>query len=205
MKKILVALLALLLVAVPLYAMGKSKGKQNNLKEYGKQMMVIETDLGNITIAFFPNAAPKHCQQIEKLAKDGFFNGCMFHRVIPGFVIQAGDPLTKDPSKKAMWGTGRSTLPNILAEFNSISHTKGMVGAARSQDPNSANSQFYICVGDATFLDGQYTVFGEVVKGMDVAEAISRVPRNAQDCPNKNVEIKKAYLIETPAGQEKSK
>jgi len=204
MKKLLVFLLAAILLVFPLSASGKKKDK-NNLKEYGKQMIVIETDLGNITIALFPNAAPKHCQQIEKLVKEGFYNGTMFHRVVPGFVIQGGDPLSKDPGKKGVWGTGKSNMPNIPAEFNSISHTKGMVGAARSQDPNSANCQFYICVDNATFLDNQYTVFGQVVKGMDVAEAISRVPRNAQDVPNKNIEMKKVYLVSEEKAPEKGK
>ena len=193
MKKSLISLICALTI-LGLFLTGVAWGKKKvNLTERDKDLVVIETSLGKIVIALFPNAAPKHCQQIKTLVKEGFYDGTLFHRVIPDFVIQGGDPLTKTPNKN-LWGSGSSKLPNIPAEFNALSHTKGRVAAARAQDVNSANCQFYICVGNPTFLDGKYTVFGEVVEGMPVAEEISKVPRDGMDRPLKNIVMKKVYL-----------
>ena len=136
----------------------------------------ITTKFGEMELVFFPELAPKHVESFLNLAKKGFYNGTIFHRVIPGFMIQGGDPNTKDPSKRHLYGLGGPgyTLP---AEFNRISHERGIVSAARSgADPNSAGSQFFIVVDKASFLDGQYTVFGEVVKGMEVADKSSINP-----------------------------
>lgn len=130
----------------------------------------LHTSAGQINIRFFPDLAPNHVQNFLTLAQQGFYDGTKFHRVIAGFMIQGGDPNTKtgDPST---WGIGGS--PNRLkAEFSSRPHKRGIVSMARSNDPNSASSQFFIVVADSTFLDNQYTVFGEVTKGMDVADAI---------------------------------
>jgi peptidylprolyl isomerase len=126
--------------------------------------VVLTTKHGNIVIRLRPDWAPKHVAQIETLTKRGFYDGVPFHRVIPGFMAQTGDPTGT--------GAGKSDLPDIPAEFNKTHFTRGIVGMARSQDPNSANSQFFICFGDAGFLDGQYTAFGEVVSGMDVVDKI---------------------------------
>ena len=156
------------------------------------QVAVIETDFGNIVIEFFPDKAPGHVENFIKLATDGFYDGTIFHRVIPGFMIQGGDPNTKsdDRSNHGQGGPGYS----INAEFNDISHVRGIVSMARSNDPNSAGSQFFIVVSDSKFLDNQYTVFGRVVEGMDVADKIVNVPRDNFDNPNDRVVIKRISI-----------
>ncbi|HEU4684957.1 MAG TPA: peptidylprolyl isomerase [Nitrospira sp.] len=149
---------------------------------------IIKTKFGEMEIAFFPDKAPNHVNNFVKLAKSGFYNGTIFHRVIPGFMIQGGDPNTKDPNKPETYGMGG---PNerVKAEFNDIPHRRGIVSMARTNDPNSAGSQFFIVVKDSNFLDGQYTVFGEVVKGMDVADKIVNLPRNPRDLPSERAEM----------------
>ncbi len=149
---------------------------------------IIETKYGNMEIKFFPDKAPKHVENFTALAKKGFYDGTIFHRVIPGFMIQGGDPNTKGPDKSTygMGGPGH----NVAAEFNDIPHKRGILSMARSQHPDSAGSQFFIVVKDSSFLDRQYTVFGEVVKGMEVADAIVNLPRNPRDLPNERVEMK---------------
>ncbi|MGO9419988.1 peptidylprolyl isomerase [Roseiarcus sp.] len=126
--------------------------------------VVMTLKNGKVVIRLRPDWAPKHVEQIKTLVKRGFYDGIVFHRVIPGFMAQTGDPTGT--------GTGGSTLPNLPAEFNKTHFTRGTLGMARSQDPDSANSQFFICFGDAGFLDGKYTAFGEVVSGMDVVDKI---------------------------------
>ncbi|TNC14164.1 peptidylprolyl isomerase [Methylobacterium terricola] len=126
----------------------------------------LDTKDGRITIQLRPDLAPKHVQQIKTLTKRGFYNGIVFHRVIDGFMAQTGDPTGT--------GMGKSDLPNIPAEFSKAPFKRGTVGMARSQDPNSANSQFFICFGDASFLNNQYTVVGEVTSGMDVVDKIKK-------------------------------
>jgi len=148
----------------------------------------IKTQFGDMELAFFPQKAPKHVENFLKLAKSGFYNGTIFHRVIPGFMIQGGDPNTKDLNKPETYGMG-GPKERVHAEFNDIPHTRGILSMARSNDPNSAGSQFFIVVKDANFLDGQYTVFGEVVKGMEVADKIVNLPRNPRDLPNERVEM----------------
>jgi peptidylprolyl isomerase len=128
--------------------------------------VVLTTKDGDITIRLRPDLAPKHVAQIKTLVKRGFYNGVVFHRVIDGFMAQTGDPTGT--------GMGGSDLPDIPAEFSKTPFKRGTVGMARSQDPNSANSQFFICFGDASFLNGQYTVIGEVVSGMDVVDKIKK-------------------------------
>ena len=149
---------------------------------------VIKTQLGDMEIVFFPDKAPNHVQNFIKLAKSGYYNGTIFHRVIPGFMIQGGDPNTKDPKKPETYGMGGPS-EKLKAEFNDTPHRRGIVSMARTNDPNSAGSQFFIVVKDSNFLDGQYTVFGEVVKGMEVADKIVNLPRNARDLPTERVEI----------------
>jgi peptidyl-prolyl cis-trans isomerase B (cyclophilin B) len=149
---------------------------------------VIETVYGEIEIKFFPDKAPNHVKNFIKLAKEGTYDGTIFHRVIPGFMIQGGDPNTKGPDKSTygMGGPGYT----IDAEFNDISHTRGIVSMARASDPDSAGSQFFIVVKGSTFLDGKYTVFGEVTRGMEVADKIVNLPRDARDLPRERVEMK---------------
>ncbi|MBI5827627.1 MAG: peptidylprolyl isomerase [Deltaproteobacteria bacterium] len=143
---------------------------------------VIETKYGEMEIRFFPDAAPKHVENFTTLAKKGFYDGTIFHRVIPGFMIQGGDPNTKG-TDTSVYGTGGPGY-TIKAEFNNTPHKRGIVSMARSASPDSAGSQFFIVVKDSNFLDRQYTVFGEVVKGMDVADKIVNLPRNSRDLPN---------------------
>lgn len=149
---------------------------------------VIETAHGNIEIKLLDGKAPGHVDNFKKLAQEGFYDGTTFHRVIPGFMIQGGDPNTKDEdrSRHGFGGPGY----NIKAEFNDIKHTRGILSMARSQDPDSAGSQFFIVVKDSFFLDGQYTVFGEVVSGMEVADKIVGLPRDSRDNPEERVEMK---------------
>lgn len=167
--------------AMLLYAADGAAGKAPNA--------VIKTKFGDMEIMFFPDKAPNHVQNFVKLAKSGYYNGTIFHRVIPGFMIQGGDPNTKDPKKPETYGMGGPS-EKLKAEFNDTPHRRGIVSMARTNDPNSAGSQFFIVVKDSNFLDGQYTVFGEVVKGMDVADKIVNLPRNPRnDLPNERVEI----------------
>lgn len=149
---------------------------------------ILKTKFGEMEIVLFPDLAPKHVESFVKLAKSGFFNGTIFHRVIPGFMIQGGDPLTKDPANRSRFGTGGPgyTLP---AEFSRVPHEKGILSAARTADPNSAGSQFFIMVDKAPHLDGQYTIFGEVVKGIEVADTIVNQPRDLRDNPLERIEM----------------
>jgi peptidyl-prolyl cis-trans isomerase B (cyclophilin B) len=149
---------------------------------------IIKTRMGEMEIVFFSDKAPKHVENFITLAKSGFYNGTIFHRVIPGFMIQGGDPNTKDPNKPETYGQGGPSQ-RLKAEFNEIPHRRGILSMARTSDPNSAGSQFFIVVKDSNFLDGQYTVFGEVVRGMDVADKIVSMPRNNRDLPTERVEL----------------
>lgn len=168
---------------------GKAAAGRKSADEKGKKMeevAVIKTRHGEIVLRFFPEVAPKHVESFKKLAKSGFYDGTTFHRVIPGFMIQGGDPLTKDPDKRHLHGTGGPGY-TIDAEFNEKPHKRGTLSMARAQDPDSAGSQFFICVADARFLDRQYTVFGEVIEGMDVADKIVAEKRDQRDNPLERV------------------
>jgi peptidyl-prolyl cis-trans isomerase B (cyclophilin B) len=149
---------------------------------------VIKTKFGEMEIKLFPDKAPNHVQNFMKLAKTGFYDKTIFHRVIPGFMIQGGDPNTKDPNKPETYGMG-GPAERLKAEFNDVPHRRGILSMARTNDPNSAGSQFFIVVKDSNFLDGQYTVFGEVVKGIEVADKIVSLPRNERDLPRERVEM----------------
>jgi peptidyl-prolyl cis-trans isomerase B (cyclophilin B) len=164
-------LILVLCLAVFATARGPKKG----------EIAVIETNLGTITLKFLPDKAPGHVKNFITLAKKGFYNGTKFHRVIPGFMIQGGDPNSKKGPRATM-GTGGPGY-TIKAEFNDTSHVRGVLSMARSQDPNSAGSQFFICVADAKFLDGQYTAFGKVTKGMEVVDKIVNLKRDSADNP----------------------
>ena len=157
-----------------------------------KEVAILETNYGNIELSFFPDVAPNHVANFKKLTREGFYDGTQFHRVIPGFMIQGGDPLTKDDNRLND-GTGGSGT-NIKAEFNAKSHLRGTLSMARSMDPNSASSQFFICVAPAPHLNGKYTAFGEVQKGMDVVDKIVNLKRDARDNPLTPAIIKKAKI-----------
>ena len=181
---------------------GKEKKKRMTApRDYANTLATLQTDMGDITIRFFYDKAPKHVANFVDLAASGFYNGTMFHRVIPGFMIQGGDPNTKKPEDPSHpYGTGGHVVNGkevrLKAEFNDTSHKRGIVSMARSQDPDSASSQFFIVVKDSTFLDHQYSAFGEVVSGLETADKIASVPRNASDRPNQPVRVKKVVLTQ---------
>ena len=152
----------------------------------------IETNHGKISFELLPDLAPETVRNFEKLTKDGFYDGTLFHRVIPGFMIQGGDPNTKTDNKGS-WGMGGPGY-NVKAEFSSRSHLRGIVSMARAQDPDSAGSQFFIVTSDSAFLDRQYTVFGQVKEGMDVADKIVNMDKDGNDCPLEKVVMTKVTL-----------
>ena len=162
---------------------------------------IISTSYGDMTVQFFEGAAPKHVESFKTHANNGFYNGTIFHRVIPGFMIQGGDPNTKGENK-AGYGTGGhaakyygigdekdSKTWNLPAEFNNIKHARGILSMARSNDPNSGGSQFFICAANVPHLNGKYTVFGQVVEGDEIIDQIINLPRDARDNPNRRVEM----------------
>jgi peptidyl-prolyl cis-trans isomerase B (cyclophilin B) len=150
---------------------------------------VIETTFGEIEVEFLEDKAPGHTKNFLDLARKGFYDGTTFHRVIPGFMIQGGDPNTRDVrAPRATHGTGGPGY-TIKAEFNDTSHRRGVLSMARASDPNSAGSQFFICVADSLFLDRQYTAFGRVVRGIEVADKIVSAPRDGRDNPSERVEM----------------
>ena len=159
----------------------------------GNEVAVIQTTLGDIELELQNDIAPGHVKNFKDLAEKGFYDGTTFHRVIPGFMIQGGDPNTKsdDRSTHGMGGPGYT----IKAEFSSTPHTRGVLSMARSQDPDSAGSQFFVVVKDWSFLDNQYTAFGLVTKGMEVVDKIVSVPRDSKDNPDEKVEIKSVKMI----------
>ena len=148
---------------------------------------IVNTNLGNIQFELLADVAPETVRNFIKLAKSGFYDGTLFHRVIPKFMIQGGDPNTRE-SDKSTWGTGGPGY-NIKAEFSSRSHLRGIVSMARSADPDSAGSQFFIVTSDSTFLDREYTVFGQVLVGMEVADKIVNLPRDGNDCPQQEAKM----------------
>ena len=155
---------------------------------------IIKTGFGNIKFNLVSDIAPETVRNFSQLAKSGFYNGTLFHRIIPGFMIQGGDPNTKNPDKST-WGQGGPGY-NLKAEFNTRSHLRGIVSMARSTDPDSAGSQFFIVTSDSTFLDRQYTVFGEVVEGMEVADKIVNLPRDGNDCPKQEAKMLEVTISE---------
>ncbi|HLZ32734.1 MAG TPA: peptidylprolyl isomerase [Nitrospira sp.] len=155
---------------------------------------IIKTKFGDIEMKFYPDLAPKHVENFITLAKSGFYNGTIFHRVIPGFMIQGGDPNTKNSLRKETYGQGGPKDENgkpilLKAEFSDTPHKRGIVSMARASEPDTAGSQFFIVVEDSHFLDRNYTVFGEVTKGLGVADKIVNLPRNDRDLPNERVEM----------------
>jgi peptidyl-prolyl cis-trans isomerase B (cyclophilin B) len=155
---------------------------------------VIKTKFGEMEMKFYPDLAPNHVDNFIKLAKAGFYNGTIFHRVIPGFMIQGGDPNTKNSLRKETFGQGgpkdEKGNPILLkAEFSDTPHKRGIVSMARAGEPDTAGSQFFIVVEDSFFLDRKYTVFGQVTKGLGIADKIANLPRNDHDLPNDRIEM----------------
>jgi peptidyl-prolyl cis-trans isomerase B (cyclophilin B) len=151
---------------------------------------IIDTKFGEIELELFADKAPGHVKNFLDLARKGAYDGTTFHRVIPAFMIQGGDPNTKDPkAPRHQHGTGGPGY-TIKAEFNDTSHKRGVLSMARSSDPHSAGCQFFICVADALFLDRQYTAFGRVVRGMEAVDKIVAAPRDQKDNPNERIDMK---------------
>ena len=155
----------------------KKETKVTKPRDYAHTLAVLKTSQGDITVKFYYDKAPNHVKNFIDLAAKGFYDGTLFHRVIPGFMVQGGDPLTKDPANASVYGTGgnkdaQGNPVNLKAEFNDVSHRRGVLSMARASDPNSASSQFFLVVKDSPFLDRQYTAFGEVVTGLEVADKI---------------------------------
>ena len=164
------------------FSINSSMTNTNMTSNNESKLALLDTAQGPITMEFFPNVAPIHVSNFEKLAESGFYNGTIFHRIVKGFVIQGGDPNTKNSTNMAAWGTGDPGY-KIEAEFSNTPHNRGIVSMARSSDPDSAGSQFFIVLNDSRFLDNQYTVFGRVVNGMDVVDKIAALPTIQNDQP----------------------
>lgn len=158
------------------------------------EVAVIKTTEGEMVAEFWADVAPKTVENFKKLAREGFYDGTAFHRVIKGFMIQGGDPLTKDDKNEARWGTGDPGY-KIKAEFNKRGHKRGVLSMARSNHPDSAGSQFFICHGDPAFLDGQYTTFGQLIKGDDVLEKIATTATHPPDRPNKRMGVESVKIV----------
>jgi peptidyl-prolyl cis-trans isomerase B (cyclophilin B) len=165
-------MMALVAGAITLCAEDK---KGNSAVNGSNEVAVIKTSEGEMVAEFWPDVAPQTVENFKKLARAGFYDGTAFHRIVKNFMIQGGDPLTKDPTKEQLWGTGDPGY-KIKAEFNKKSHERGVLSMARSSDPDSAGSQFFICLGNVSRLDGQYTTFGKLIKGEDVLARIGDTP-----------------------------
>jgi len=162
---------------------------------FDDEVAVFETDYGNFKIALYPDVAPRHVENFKKLLREKFYDGLGFHRVLPDFIIQGGDPQTRGGGNRAAWGTGDPNQPKVPAEFSTRPFVQSTVGAARASDPNSASSQFFICLRPNPDLDGKYTVFGAVIQGLSNVQIISNVPTEPGADKVKDLPvIKRAYL-----------
>jgi peptidyl-prolyl cis-trans isomerase B (cyclophilin B) len=185
-----------LLVAAGLFA---AEGDKKDAAPAVKEVAVFTTSEGEMVVEFWAEVAPKTVENFKTLAKKGFYDGTCFHRIMKGFMIQGGDPLTKDTAKEAEWGTGGPGY-QIKAEFNDRPHVRGVISMARSRSPDSAGSQFFICHGTAKSLDGQYTAFGKLIKGDDVLEKLATVPTRPgaggePSKPTRRVELKSVKIV----------
>lgn len=192
-QKLIFGLLGLAVVAGCLYGEDKQPAAASN------EVAVIKTSEGDMVVEFWTDAAPKTVENFKKLAKSGFYNGTAFHRIVKDFMIQGGDPLTKDPSKESDYGSGKAGY-KIKAEFNDHGHDRGVISMAREPDPDSASCQFFICLAPVHRLDHQYTTFGKLIKGEDVLAKIGDTPvaRNSMgemSKPTKRVVITKVDII----------
>ena len=190
-------LLALLLSAAAFAAEEKKEEKKTMINS--NEVAVIKTSEGDIVVQFWTDAAPNTIENFKKLAKQGFYNGAIFHRIVKGFMIQGGDPNSKDPAKENKYGEGGPGY-KIKAEFNDHSHERGVISMAREPDPDSAGSQFFICLAPVPRLDHQYTTFGKLIKGDDVLEKIGNTPvtRNSMgesSKPTQRVTIEKIDIL----------
>ena len=199
MKRVLFALAAARLCGLAVSAEDKAPTKTDKketpVSNTTNEVAVIKTVAGDMVIEFWPDVAPKTVENFKTLAKKGFYDGTAFHRIIKGFMVQGGDPLTKDDTKQNRWGTGDPGY-KIKAEFNERSHKRGVISMARSQDPDSAGSQFFICHGDPSFLDRQYTAFGKLIQGDDVLEKLATTKVGSQDRPDKRQGVESIQIVD---------
>ncbi len=189
-------LLAVLLSVVVFAAEEK---REASLMNSSNEVAVIKTNEGEMVVQFWTDAAPNTIANFKKLAGQGFYDGTIFHRIVKGFMIQGGDPNSKDPGKESSYGEGGPGY-KVKAEFNNHSHDRGVISMARGPDPDSAGSQFFICLAPVRRLDGQYTTFGKLIKGVDVLEKIGNTPveRNAQgemSKPTKRIVIESVKIV----------
>lgn len=177
------------------FAISKTNGQSlfTGKPTYQIYTTMAGTPLGNITIELFPAIAPQHARNFDSLVSTGFYDTIAFHRVIPGFMIQGGDPNSRHGPANT-WGYGQPGQPTVNAEFSVLKHLRGILSAARSANINSATSQFFICVASASHLDGNYSIYGRVLSGMNIVDTIVNTPRNAQDCPLQKIEMFVTYL-----------
>ena len=175
-------------------AFSQETKKEEKKPVNANEVAVLKTSEGEMVLEFWPDVAPGHVENFKTLAKKGFYDGTCFHRVIKGFMIQGGDPNTKDETKKGSWGTGGPGY-QIKAEFNDKPHTRGVLSMARSASPDSAGSQFFICHGDPSFLDKKYTVFGKLIKGDDVLEKIATTKVQPGDRPDKRMNVESITIV----------
>ena len=195
MKKTINVFINLLTIGTLIMSCGSKESSQK------QDVAIISTKYGDMVVEFFDEHAPKHVESFKMHSQNGYYNGTIFHRVIPGFVIQGGDPNSKSEDRgmhgicgnaAKYFGVGDerdSTTWSIPAEFNSLKHQKGILSMARANDPNSAGSQFFICAGNVNQLDNNYTVFGKVIKGLTIIDQIVNVPRDGRDNPNDRIEM----------------
>lgn len=201
MKQLLITCTLLLSLAAAQVAFAAEEAKKENKTEETKktvnanEVAVIKTSMGEMVVEFWPDVAPKTVENFKTLAKKGFYDGTCFHRVIRGFMVQGGDPLTKDDAQSARWGTGDPGY-KIKAEFNAKKHVRGVLSMARSNDPDSAGSQFFICHGSPGHLDGQYTAFGKLLKGDDVLEKIATAPTGPRDRPVQRMNVESIKIVD---------
>ena len=193
MKSILINLLAAIL------AVASVNAEEQKPMNSANEVAVIKTSEGEMVAEFWPEVAPNTVENFKKLARSGFYDGTAFHRIVKGFMIQGGDPLTKDPAKESRYGTGDPGY-KIKAEFNDRSHERGVLSMARSSDPNSAGSQFFICLANVSRLDHQYTTFGKIIKGDDVLGKIGDTEVTMSDSgerskPTKRVTVESIKIL----------
>jgi len=193
MKSILINLLAAIL------AVASVNAEEQKPMNSANEVAVIKTSEGEMIAEFWPEVAPNTVENFKKLARSGFYDGTAFHRIVKGFMIQGGDPLTKDPAKETRYGTGDPGY-KIKAEFNDRSHERGVLSMARSSDPDSAGSQFFICLANVSRLDHQYTTFGKIIKGDDVLGKIGDTEVTTSDSgerskPTKRVTVESIKIV----------
>ena len=193
MKSILINLLAAVL------AVASVNAEEQKPMNSANEVAVIKTSEGEMVAEFWPDVAPNTVENFKKLARSGFYDGTAFHRIVKGFMIQGGDPLTKDPAKESRYGTGDPGY-KIKAEFNDRSHERGVLSMARSSDPDSAGSQFFICLANVSRLDHQYTTFGKIIKGDDVLGKIGDTEVTTSDSgerskPTKRVTVESIKIV----------